>query len=270
MRPRGAEYNAQQGDFMKYAQLIIGLLAGTALGGAVVASTGAPVGSAMGTTLSKADVQAIVRETISSEPKLILESVQKYQDTLRNEQDANASAALKDKAVRDEVFNYPDAAFIGPKDATKIVVEFFDYDCPACKMMFKGIDQLVHTDKNVKVIFREYPIFGPVSDNNAKIGIAVSRLYPAQYFVFHEKMMSGQGHDGSEKKTMGILKDLGFDVEKVKAEAAKPDVQATLDATRKTGDKLHIQGTPTLVIGDEIVPHALGYDELKAKVDAEK
>lgn len=249
---------------MKYAQLIIGLLAGTALGGSVVAGTGT---GASGAALDKDAVKAIVRDVINEEPKLILESVQKYQQEQQKQAQASASESLKDEAVRKEVFNTENAGVVGPKDSNKTVVEFFDYNCGACKMMFKGIETLVAKDKDVRVIFHEYPIFGAVSDANSKIGLAVERLYAEKYWDFHVKMMTHEGKT-DEKVALDIAKGLGMDVEKLKAEAAKKEVADVIEANRKLGEKLHIQGTPTLVIGDEIIPHAMSPEELESRVNA--
>jgi len=249
---------------MKYAQLIIGLLAGTAIGGSVVASTGAPVSLVGGDSDS---VKKIVREVIMAEPKLIIESVQKFQVDQQKQQAAGASEVLKDPAIRELVFNDRNAAHHGPKDSKRVVVEFFDYNCGACKMMFKSIDQLVQKDKTVRVVFHEYPIFGPVSDANSKLGFAVNRLYEDKYYEFHTKLMTHEGRV-DEKIVLGYAKDLGMDVEKLKADAATKEVADLLVAARELGQKLNIQGTPTLVIGEELVPHGMSFEDLQARVNA--
>ena len=249
---------------MKHTQMIMGLLIGTALGGSVVAATGA------GTTVNAADAETIrkvVRETISNEPQLIIDSVQKYQDSKREKDLKGASDALKDKSVHGQVFNIEGAASVGPKDTKRTIVEFFDYNCPACKMEAKAISQVVAKDKSVQVIFREYPIFGPVSENNSRLGLAVARISPTKYYAFYEKMMAHQGH-AEEKDTLGFIKELGLDVEKVKTESQTKAVADALAANRKLGDDLHIQGTPTLVIGEELIPHALSPEDLVTKLDA--
>lgn len=248
---------------MKYAQLIIGLLAGTALGGSVVAATDTPAGG----KLDNEQIKQIVRQVISEEPKLIMESVQKFQMDQQKQQLESANAVLKDDKVRTQVFSDPNAASVGPKDAKKVVVEFFDYNCGACKFMFKNVAELVAKDKTARVVFHEYPIFGPASEANSRIGIAVNRLYPEKYYDFHVKMMSHEGRT-DEKTALGFAKELGFDVAKIKAESEKKDINDVLESNRKLGEQLHIQGTPTLVIGDEIIPHALAMDELEAKLNA--
>lgn len=248
---------------MKYAQLLIGLLAGTAIGGSVVASTGAAPLSG-GKAVDAEHVKKIVREVIMSEPKLILESVQKFQMDEQKKQMGSANEALKDEKIRAQVFNSPTAH--GSKDSPRVVAEFFDYNCGACKFMFKSIHQLVEKDKNVRVIFHEYPIFGPVSEANSKIGLAVGRLYADKYFDFHAKMMTHEGRV-DEKVALGYAKELGMDVEKLKAEAEKKEISDILEANRELGNTLQIQGTPTLAVGDEIVPHAMSFEDLEAKLN---
>lgn len=252
---------------MKYAQLLMGLFAGTALGGAIVANTtAAPVS---GASLSKADVQQIVRDTISNEPKLILESVQKFQDSQRNAAMSRANEALKDASVRDAIFNAEHLAVAGNKNGTHVVAEFFDYDCPVCKMEFKVLAPMLKSDPQLKIIFHEFPIFGPTSEENARIGLAVTQLYPEKYYAFHEKMMGGEGHQKTTKRTYEILKELGLDEAKIKTTMNSEEIEKRLAASRALGEKLLIQGTPTLVIGDEIVPHFLPAEELQAKFAAQ-
>ena len=247
---------------MKYAQLIIGLLAGTALGGSVVAATGNSIGG--GKAMNEDQIRQIVRKTISDEPQLLIESVQKYQQQMQEKHAANASDALKDAAVREQVFHDKNAAHFGPKDSAHTLVEFFDYNCGACKFMFKTVQELAAKDKQLHVVFHEYPIFGPQSDTNAKIGIAVNRLYPEKYFDFHVKMMGSEGHT-NEAQALEMAKSLGMDEKKIKAESVKPDVMAVIDANRKLGEKLGIQGTPTLVIGNEVIGHALSPEDVEAR-----
>lgn len=245
---------------MKYAHFLFGLLAGTALGSAVVASTGSPL---VGMGGDKDAIKQIVRETIAEEPKLILETLQKFNETQRKEQMASAGEVLKDSAVREQVFNPAEAPSVGPKDSTRVVVEFFDYNCPACKFMFKGLDELIQKDKTARVIFREYPIFGPQSETNAKFGLAVNRLYPEKYLDFHRKMMMHEGRV-DEAGALAIIKELGMDEAKVKTESVKPDITDLLAENAKLGKALQIQGTPTLAVGDKIIPHAVSFEELEA------
>ena len=241
---------------MKYVQLISGLLIGTALGGSVVASTG---GGA-----SESAIRDVVRSVIAEEPQLILDSVQKYQQDQQNEKRAAASDALKDPALKAAVLDDSKEAYIGNKDSKNVVVEFFDYTCPACKGMFEQLDKLVANHKDVKVIFREFPIFGETSETNSKLALAVWNLYPEKYYEFHKAMMKASGRD--TKTTHGIITKLGMNLAKVEKESQDDKYANLLKENRDLGTQLHIQGTPTLIIGDELIPHGMGYEELEARL----
>ena len=247
---------------MKYAQGIIGLLIGTALGGSVVAATTTPAGAAGSADMES--IRAVVLQVIKEEPQAIMESVSAWQQKKQQEKIAGASAALKDPAVKSAVVDTTDSPFIGKADSTKTVVEFFDYNCPACKMQFEQLDKLHKADGDVKIIFKEYPIFGAQSETNSKIGIAVHRLAPDQYYAWHKKMMSNKGRT-DEATALKYAGELGINKAKLKAEAASPKVEEILATERALGQKLNLQGTPSLVIGDELVPHAMIAEEITAK-----
>ena len=250
---------------MKYGQLLLGLISGTALATLAI-SSGPKLGASFGST-DKASVEQIVRDVIANEPRLILDSVQKFQEQQRNVAMKGASDALKDPALRAQIFNDEHTAFVGPSDAKKVVVEYYDYNCPACKAQFKSIDELVQKNKDVKVLLKEYPIFGPSSEMNSKIGLAVWKFNPNKYMDFHRKMLTHEGRV-DEKAALGFVTALGLDVKKIQVFAASPEADALLKETRAQGEKLSIQGTPTLVIGNEIVPHALSYEEITRRLSA--
>jgi protein-disulfide isomerase len=241
-------------------KLILAVGAGALLGAGAMTQS-----NVFGGGVNEAKVKEIVREVIKSEPKLIIESVQNMQNADMQEKTAKASEALKDKALRLAIYDNANSPFIGPADSDKVVVEFFDYNCPACKMQFKELAKLAKQDPDIKVIFKEYPIFGPQSDTNSKIALAVFKLDPEKYFPFHEKMMSHEGR-ADEAAALGFAKSLGLDVAKIKAEIAKPEYAEMLQTNRGIGDKLHVQGTPTLIVGDELIPHAVNVTEIEQKL----
>ena len=249
---------------MSQARVLVAVMVGMVIGGAAVAATGLGAGTGTG-AMSRAEVETIIKEYIAANPAMIVESLQKWQQDQQQARVMGASEALKDPALKEAIYNDPNTPFIGPADAKAIVVEFFDYNCPACKVAFKAIDALYTKDRNVKIILKEFPIFGPQSDTNSKIGIAVHKLAPEKYFEFHRKMMTFEGR-ADEAQALKFVKEIGLDPEKVKAEIAKPEYAEIIAKDREIGARLNIQGTPTLIIGDEIVPHALDYQGLEERV----
>lgn len=249
---------------MKYAELAIGLLIGTALGGAIIA-TSAPAGAA-GNGMSKDEVRAIVLDVIKENPQAIIDSLQNYQDEQRDQQTSKANDLLKDPTVQDAIYGNEHAPFVGPKDSKKTIVEFFDYNCPACKMQYGEIAKIVDKDKDVKVIFMEYPIFGPQSEANSRIGIAVFRLAGDKYFDFHSKMMTHEGRV-DEKTALAYAHEIGLDPAAVKKEAQSKEVANILGQKRELGNKLQLSGTPTLVVDGELIPHAASQEDLEAMLN---
>lgn len=256
---------------MKYAQLVMGLLIGTALGGAVVGglNTGSMGNTAKGASLDKTAIQDIVRETIDGEGERIMQAVSKHQQAQQKQRTAGASEALKSAEVKNDIYHDEGVAFAGPHDAERVVAEFFDYNCPACKMQYKALAELLEKDKNVKVVFHEYPIFGPQSETNSKIGLAVFYTAPQKYLAFHEKMMGNEGRT-DEATAYSFVKDIGLNVEKVKELANSSKVKEALEKSRALGGKMGVQGTPSVFIGEEMIPHAVSFDEIEARLSQTK
>ncbi len=256
---------------MKNGQLVIGLLIGAALGALVAnlaATTSLSSGGISGKSISnRSEIETIVRETMANEGKLIMDAVAKAQTEEQSAKTESANTLLKDEAVRNDIYNDSEVAFIGPADSKRVVAEFFDYNCPACKMQYKAINDLVAKDKDVKVVFHEFPIFGPQSDTNSKIGLAVWHVAPAKYIAYHEKMMTFEGR-AAEKDAYDFVKAIGANVAKVKAYAESPEATAAMEKSRDLGQKLGVRGTPSLFIGAEMIPHAAPVEEIEAKLGA--
>lgn len=235
--------------------------------GAALVGVGLPMisKSSGGTTIDEENVKSIVRQVIADEPQLIIDSVRNMQNKEQADKVAQASEALKDESYKEALYYNEKSPFTGPKDSKKVVVEFFDYNCPACKVQYSAIAELVKKHKDVKVVFKEYPIFGEQSDKNAAIALAVNHVDASKYVAFHEKMMTHQGR-ADEAQALAFVKEIGLDVDAVKKEAASKEVADILAMNRDLASKIQVQGTPTVIVADEVVPHAVSMQEIKAKL----
>lgn len=173
------------------------------------------------------------------------------------------------EAHRDKIFHNPDSPAIGPKDASVTLVEFYDYNCGACKIMFNTLITYMKENKDLRVVFKEYPIFGENSEYPARIALAVHRVAPEKYFDFYKELMGYQGRV-TPAVADNALDKLGLDKEKVKKEAGSKEVATALADVRQLAQTLGATGTPMLVLNSEIIPHALDVDTLRDKVDAIK
>jgi protein-disulfide isomerase len=116
--------------------------------------------------------------------------------------------------------------------------------------------------KDTRIIFFEFPIFGEQSEKLAKIGLAVYALEPGKYVEFHRHMMEFKGSATAEE-AYGFAAKIGVERTAIEKELANPKYATLATDIKALGEKLKIQGTPFLIIGEEPVPHALDEAGLK-------
>ena len=144
------------------------------------------------------------------------------------------------------------------------MVEFFDYQCGYCKKFLPAVNRLLKTDKSVRFVFKEYPILGKVSVVASQAALAAK--IQGKYLPFHNGVM-GLRRRLTEPLIYQIAKDVGLDVARLKVDMKKPEITAIIDANRKLAAAMGIRGTPSIVIGEQMAPGAISYDQLTALID---
>ena len=208
--------------------------------------------------LTKAQVEQVVHDYIMNNPKLIMDSVDDYQKKAMQARSSEGLKKNKDVLVKDTAS--PEAG--NPKgDVT--VVEFFDYNCHFCKGAFPAVQTLLDKDKNVRVVFKEFPILGPTSETAAKWAIAADKQ--KKYFEFHKSMMNNK-EPINDDLLAKVAKSVGMDVDKAKTDVASPEVTQQIAKNRSLAAELDINGTPAFVIGDVISRGAIPEEEIEQKI----
>jgi protein-disulfide isomerase len=119
-------------------------------------------------------------------------------------------------------------------------------------------------DKNLRVVLKEFPIFGEDSEYAATAALAANKQ--GKYWELHIAMFS---HDGKITKAAvdEIAQAQGLDMVKLKKDMSDPAIVDTLMRNRALAQTLAINGTPAFVIGDKVVPGYLPQDELAATIE---
>ncbi|MEL6752277.1 MAG: DsbA family protein [Pseudomonadota bacterium] len=214
-------------------------------------------------TIDRSEVESIVRDYLLANPEIISE----MQQALEVKQAAEAEARAKQAIVeyRDDIFASANQGYAGAKDGDVTIVEFFDYNCGYCQRAMQDMNTLIEGDDQLKFVLKELPILGPGSAEASRISTAVYRLHPDRYAEFHNRLLGiPVAKDGAVARQ--IARDMGFDMEPLEAEAAKDDVIDAFREANGLANALGINGTPSYVIGDEVVFGALGADVLRQKV----
>lgn len=228
------------------------------LGAFVGLSSAIPGRAAEFTAEQRQAIEAIIRDYLVKNPDLMLDVLQAAQDKIKGESRDKAAATLAER--RSEIFDDPDSPVAGNPKGDVSLVEFFDYRCPYCKQVYPAIEALLAEDKQLRFVYKEFPVLGPDSVIAAKAALAARRQ--GKYDAMHRALMPMKGQI-NEAAVFKAASSVGLDVERLKRDMAAPEIDRMLKANIKLAEALDIRGTPAFVVGDEIVPGAISVDALR-------
>lgn len=212
-------------------------------------------GPAAVSAADKAAIEKIVHDYIMANPEIIPQAVEKLQaKRISTVIDANRDAIEKPYA----------GAWEGAAQGDVTVVEFFDYACGYCRAALPDLARLVAEDKGVRVVYRELPILSEQSTDAAKLSLLAAER--GQYMPFH-RALYGAGRVTRESMLAAAAK-VGIDGKAAQAALAGNRYDAELQSNIALAQKLQASGTPTFVIGDQLLNGAVGYQALKDAVAA--
>ena len=124
---------------------------------------------------------------------------------------------------------------------------------------------------NLRFVLKEFPVLGDGSVEAAHVAVAARMQDPTgkKYIEFHQKLLGGRGA-ADKARALAVAKEVGFDMARIEKDMDSPEVKTTIDEDMKLADALGVNGTPSYVVGDEVVVGAVGLDELKAKLSPDK
>ncbi len=158
----------------------------------------------------------------------------------------------------DEVFAPFPGAVLGNPAGKRVLVEFTDYNCPYCEASLKDVNRLVAEDADLKVVIREWPIFEG-SDQASRMALAAG--LQGKYRAFHEAMFA-------TGDVAAAAKAAGLDMARAEADAASPAVSTEIARNLDLARALGFTGTPAWVAGRKPFGGAVGYERLKAALNA--
>jgi protein-disulfide isomerase len=214
----------------------------------------------------KSEIGAIIKDYLVNNPDALRAAI----DAL-DKRDKQVEAQARQSAVADQstaLFSSPHQANVGNPKGDAALVEFFDYNCHYCKGALPDIAKLMQGDPNLKIVLKDFPVLGPGSVEAAKVASAVrNQLHGDKFWQFHFKLLGMHGPVG-KTEALAVAKEMGVDMDQLNKDMESPEVMAGLQEVMHMADALQINGTPTFVVGQEVVVGAVGYDELKQKIDS--
>jgi protein-disulfide isomerase len=217
----------------------------------------------------RGDIERIIREYIISHPEVLQEAMAEFE-----KRQAAADAARHQTAVKEhaqEIYNSSRQVVLGNPQGNVTMVEFFDYNCGYCKRAMADMLTLLKTDPNLRVVLKEFPVLGPGSVEAAKVAVAARMQDKTgkKYLDFHQRLLGGRGQ-ADQAHALAAAKEAGFDVAKIEKDINSPEIKATLDESFKLAEALGLNGTPSYVVGKDVVVGAVGLDALKEKINTNR
>ena len=215
------------------------------------------------------DIEGIVKDYLVSHPEVLQEAMDAL-DKRQKQADADkARATIKDNNAT--IFNSAHQVVLGNPQGKVTMVEFFDYNCAFCKRALPDMVDLLKTDPDLKFVLKEFPVLGEGSVEAAHVAIAarMQDTSGTKYIEFHQKLLGGRGA-ADKARALAVAKEVGFDMARIQKDMDSDEVKKTIDENMKLADALGVSGTPSYVVGDQVVVGAVGIDELKDKIKAER
>lgn len=183
-----------------------------------------------------------------------LNNMQRYltERAQREQEEALASNA-------DNLYRNDGDYSMGPNNAPITIVEFFDYNCGYCKRSFAPLMEALEENKDVRLVFKEYPILGEPSYLASSAALAINDKL--KYLTYHSKLMTHQGRI-TESVIEKTLSDMKLSPQKLQSKARSDKYVLQLAATRQLAEAIGVNGTPAFVINGKLFPGALDKAEL--------
>jgi protein-disulfide isomerase len=150
----------------------------------------------------------------------------------------------------------------GSPKADVTLVEYFDYNCPVCRRIEPELRKLLANDAGVRVIHKDWPVFGEASVYAAYCSFAAAR--EGQYAKAHDALIGSAQDLDSREDVQKVLQQAGFDLKRIDADISlhQKEYSAALTRTLRETTALGLRGTPGLIIGNQLVPGGLDYPQL--------
>ena len=237
------------------------------IGVALAAAALSPAAAQRIDSTQRGEIEKIVREYLLAHPEVLQEAMMELEKRQTAMEAQRHQAAVKDNAK--ELFSSSRQVVLGNPQGNVTMVEFFDYNCGYCKRAMDDMMSLLKNDRNLKVVLKEFPVLGPGSTEAAKVAVAVRMQDKTgkKYLEFHQKLLTGRGQ-ADRARALAVAKEVGLDMARLEKDLKSDEIDATLAESMKLAEALGLNGTPSYVVGPDVVVGAVGLKTLKERVNS--
>ena len=172
--------------------------------------------------------------------------------------------AASDPTSKEAVLHDPQAPVLGNPDGDVTIVEYFDYQCPYCKKAYPDFARLVEQDGRIRLVMKDWPIFGEASVYASHLTLAAGKYRPKAL----DTLMTTEGRL-TDAMIDDRLKDAGFDVAALKRAYAhdKRRIDGLIARNSAQAEGFGFFGTPAYIIGTVIFPGVPRMEDVKQAIE---
>ena len=233
----------------------------------LLSSNAAPASAQSFSGEQRGEIERIVKEYLLSHPELLQDVMAELEKRQTLAEAVKHRAAVKEHSAT--IFSSPRQVTLGNAQGDVTVVEFFDYNCGYCKRAMADMLDLLQNDAKLKFVLKEFPVLGEGSVQAAQVA-AAARMQDKggkKYLEFHQKLLGGRG-TADKTRALAVAKEVGFDMARIEKDMTSDEVKAQLEESFKLAEALGLNGTPSYVVGNDVVVGAVGLNTLKEKVNS--
>ena len=212
--------------------------------------------------IDPAVLNPMIESYLLNDPKILQRMSVALDTTLQAEQIEQSTTAIA--SMQEAIFNDPGQVVLGNPDGDVTLVEFFDYNCGYCRAALPDMATLLAEDPNLRVILKEFPILSNESIDAARVAVLVGDA-DVDYWTFHEALFTSRSQV-DKQVALTAAADLGLSPVALELDMGTEAVSQKIQTSYEIARALNITGTPTYIIGNEIIPGAIGLDELRARI----
>jgi protein-disulfide isomerase len=203
-------------------------------------------------------IQHIIEKYLSQNPELLFDLIVNYSN--QKSEDAKQSAMSL-------TYDSEGDGTMGNSDASFIIYEYSDYNCGYCKRLFNTLQTLISEDDDLLIVVKEFPILAKSSVLAAKAALAAEEQ--GRFAEYHNALMTSVGGI-TQESLQSIATMVGLDLSLYNEAISSNRFDKILQRNMNAGRAIVIEGTPALLIGEQIIPGAIGLEEIKALIKAER